>query len=178
MATSATGLAQLRELARIGSPGVIFLDSDLLGGLPLIEAVYPMAVISPVLVLAPLNAQADMARVLSDDRVDFVARVGDFVPLASALIVRRLKASQMTGTLGGMWKGPFSSGIAELFRHEINNPLTGILGNAELVLARKEHLSGVEIQRLQTVVDLAVRLRENIRRISNSWDVNCSPKAS
>lgn len=175
---AATGLAQLRELARIGSPGVIFLDSDLLGGLPLIEAVYPMAVISPVLVLAPLNAQADMARVLSDDRVDFVARVGDFVPLASALIVRRLKASQMTGTLGGMWKGPFSSGIAELFRHEINNPLTGILGNAELVLARKEHLSGVEIQRLQTVVDLAVRLRENIRRISNSWDVNCSPKAS
>jgi len=45
-------------------------------------------------------------------------------------------------------------------------------------LAHREHFSGVEIQRLQTVVDLAVRLRENIRRISNSWDANRSPKAS
>ncbi len=47
--------------------------------------------------------------------------------------------------------------MSEIFRHEINNPLTGILGNAELVLAHREHFSGIEVQRLQTVVDLAVR---------------------
>jgi nitrogen-specific signal transduction histidine kinase len=67
---------------------------------------------------------------------------------------------------------PLTSSIGELFRHEINNPLTGILGNAELVLAHCEHLSPQEVQRLQTVVDLAVRLRESIRRISNAWERN------
>jgi hypothetical protein len=30
----------------------------------------------------------------------------------------------------------------------------------------------VDTQRLQTVVDLAVRLRETIRRLSNAWE-NC-----
>ncbi len=31
-------------------------------------------------------------------------------------------------------------------------------------------LSAVDTQRLQTVVDLAVRLRETIRRLSNAWE--------
>jgi signal transduction histidine kinase len=56
--------------------------------------------------------------------------------------------------------------MSEVFRHEINNPLTGILGNAELVLAHRDHLIPIDVQRIQTVVDLAVRLRESIRKIS------------
>jgi nitrogen-specific signal transduction histidine kinase len=111
-------------------------------------------------------------------RVDFIARVGDFVPLASALIARRLKQPHMPhlDTCASAEERP--SGIGEIFRHEINNPLTGILGNAELVFAHREHFSSVEIQRLQTVVDLAVRLRENIRRISNNWEDDRPSKTS
>ena len=60
--------------------------------------------------------------------------------------------------------------FGEVLRHELNNPLTGILGNAELLLARRERFSALDTQRLQTVVDLAVRLRETIRRLTNSWD--------
>ena len=171
----ACGLAQLRELVKTCAPSVIFLDSDLLGGLPLLDAVRQLAAVAPVLVLASLNAQSDIAKLVADERVDFIARVGDFVPLASALIARRMKQPYMSGA-GASEQTP--SGIGDLFRHEINNPLTGILGNAELVLAHKEHFSGIEVQRLQTVVDLAVRLRENIRRISNIWDGNNAPKAS
>lgn len=170
-------LTQLRELLKTCTPGVIFVDSDLLGGVPLPDAVRRIVPAGPVLVLAPLNAQADLAKLVADEGVDFIARVGNFVPLACALITRRLKQAQRPALDPCRPAEQKSAGMGEIFRHEINNPLTGILGNAELVLAHREHFSGVEIQRLQTVVDLAVRLRENIRRISNSWDANRSSKA-
>jgi len=64
-----------------------------------------------------------------------------------------------------------SDEVAEIFRHDINNPLTGILGNAELVLSHGGKLAPADIQRLQTVVELAVRLRETIRRLSDGWGV-------
>lgn len=60
--------------------------------------------------------------------------------------------------------------VAEIFRHEINNPLTGILGNAELLPAHGARMPAVDRQRLQTVVELAVRLRETIRRLSDAWE--------
>ena len=65
--------------------------------------------------------------------------------------------------------------FGEILRHEVNNPLTGILGNAELLLAECKKKDGgrlpVEaIQRLQTIAALAVRLRETVRRLSNAWE--------
>src|SRR2546427_867969 len=62
--------------------------------------------------------------------------------------------------------------FGEILRHEVNNPLTGILGNAELLLAelrrRKDNsMPPTAQQRLQTIADLAVRLRETIRRLSD-----------
>jgi signal transduction histidine kinase len=51
--------------------------------------------------------------------------------------------------------------IAELVahvRHEINNPLTGVLGQAQLLL--REELSDKARKRVQTIEELAVRLRD------------------
>jgi signal transduction histidine kinase len=56
--------------------------------------------------------------------------------------------------LGAPWTG-FPAETAEIFRHEINNPLTGILGNVELVLSHRSRLPPPAVQRLQVVVDLA-----------------------
>jgi len=117
--------------------------------------------------LASLNSQTEVAQLVASGNVEFIARVGDFKPLACALIERRLKWARMSS--GEPWTRP-RSGMGEIFRHEINNPLTGILGNTELVLAHREHLSALEIQRLETVVSLAIRLRESIRRLSNAWE--------
>jgi nitrogen-specific signal transduction histidine kinase len=100
----------------------------------------------------------------------FRSRAGDFVPLAAAMIERRLRWAEIAESqLASPWKG-FPADLGSIFRHEINNPLTGILGNAELLLAHSEHLTAADTQRLQTVVDLAVRLRETIRRLSNAWE--------
>jgi signal transduction histidine kinase len=66
--------------------------------------------------------------------------------------------------------------FGEVLRHELNNPLTGILGNAELLLAEVRRsndgrLPPGGLQRLETIAALAVRLRETIRRLSQEWEV-------
>jgi nitrogen-specific signal transduction histidine kinase len=68
--------------------------------------------------------------------------------------------------------------VAEIFRHEINNPLTGIPGKAELVLAHENRMSVTDIQRLRTIVDLAVRLRETIRRLTHMLQTQPNPLKS
>jgi signal transduction histidine kinase len=66
--------------------------------------------------------------------------------------------------------------FGEVLRHELNNPLTGILGNAELLLAEIHRnddgrLPIGGLQRLETIAALAVRLRETIRRLSQEWEL-------
>ncbi|MGM9131403.1 histidine kinase dimerization/phospho-acceptor domain-containing protein, partial [Campylobacter jejuni] len=43
-------------------------------------------------------------------------------------------------------------------RHEINNPLTGVLGQAQLLL--REDLSERARKRAQTIEELAIRIRD------------------
>jgi signal transduction histidine kinase len=168
--TIASSLALLRELAASSAPAVIFLDSDLFGGKSLSGQIPQLAAIAPVLVLGSVNSQAEVARFVASGNVEFIGRVGDFVPLVAALIERGMRLAKPPESSPDANWPRVDADMGSVFRHEINNPLTGILGNAELVLARRENFSPVEIQRLQTVVDLAVRLRESIRRISNAWE--------
>jgi signal transduction histidine kinase len=55
-----------------------------------------------------------------------------------------------------------------MLRHEVNNPLTGILGNAELLLARRDQLPAYAVARLRTIADLAIRIREAVRIFSDA----------
>lgn len=102
--------------------------------------------------------------------MEFVARHGEFIPLAACLVERSLRWAQRSASSGGSPWAEMPDDVAEIFRHEINNPLTGILGNAELLLSHGLRLPPADTQRLQTVVDLAVRLRETIRRLSDAGD--------
>jgi signal transduction histidine kinase len=56
--------------------------------------------------------------------------------------------------------------IAELVarvRHEINNPLTGVLGQAQLLL--REELSVKARKRVQTIEDLSIRMRDIVAQL-------------
>ena len=56
--------------------------------------------------------------------------------------------------------------VAELIarvRHEINNPLTGVLGQAQLLL--REELNEKARKRVQTIEELAVRLRDIVAQL-------------
>ena len=73
-----------------------------------------------------------------------------------------------------------SEDFGEVLRHELNNPLTGILGNAELLLAEIHRKNDGKIpqggeQRLETIASLAVWLRETVRRLSQEWEARQHP---
>jgi signal transduction histidine kinase len=168
--TVVSHLSQLRERLRESAPRAILLDEAILQGAPLIELLRQLTETAPVILLGAFEHRADISRLVAEGDLEFVARTGDFVPLAASLIERRLRwAERSESALGPPWAGLPADG-AEILRHEINNPLTGILGNAELVLAHRDRLPAADTQRLQTVVDLAVRLRETTRRLSNAWE--------
>jgi signal transduction histidine kinase len=166
----ASNLEQLQaKLARV-SPQVILLDESAVGDTYLEEAARQFTVAAPVIVVASPERQKRMAHLVALGEVEFVAREGDFVQLAAGLIERRLRwAEDAESSLRPPWS-VLPEDFAEILRHEINNPLTGILGNAELVLAQRDKLSAPMIQRLETVVELAVRLREVIRRLTQTCE--------
>lgn len=167
---AALSLEHFRQMVAQVSIAAVLLDCDFIGDTPLENFLRHVVISAPVILLAPPERQTEVARLVAAGNVEFVARTGNFVPLAAALVERRLRwATASSSEFSPPWAG-FHDDIAAVFRHEINNPLTGILGNAELLLAHKDRLSAIETQRLQTVVDLAVRLRETIRRISNAWE--------
>ena len=66
--------------------------------------------------------------------------------------------------------------VAELItrvRHEINNPLTGVLGQAQLLL--REELSERARKRAETIEELAMRLRDIVAQLR---EVQLPPKKS
>jgi len=176
--TVTSNFLELRQQSALCKPAAILVEYQLLEHVPLVASIYELAAIAPVIVVGPLEWQTEIATLVASGNVDFVARFGDFVPLAASLIGRWISKPPLHEDFGGSFHLESSGNIGEIFRHEINNPLTGILGNAELLLAHRDRLPTGDTQRLQTVVDLAVRLRETIRRLSNSCEARShSPKS-
>jgi signal transduction histidine kinase len=166
----ASSLEHFRGLVGRIAIEVVLLDCDFIGGASLKDFLRYVAVSAPVILLAPPDLQAEVAGLVAAGDVEFVACVGNFYPLAAGLMERRLRWAAASRSIFSPPWAELDEDIATMFRHEINNPLTGILGNAELLLTHKDRLSPIDTQRLQTVVDLAVRLREATRRISNSLE--------
>ncbi|MDQ3803740.1 MAG: hypothetical protein M3416_07940 [Acidobacteriota bacterium] len=53
--------------------------------------------------------------------------------------------------------------LAARVRHEINNPLTGLIGQAQLLL--REELSASARRRVQTIEQLATRIRDTVAEL-------------
>jgi signal transduction histidine kinase len=173
---AAATIPKIHEALRRSTPSVVLLDDRMLGSAPLEDTLLRFTEFAPVaLVAAPQKCEEVSKWVVRGD-VEFIARIGDFVPLAVAILQRRMRwAKQADSMVGVPWK-EFPADFAVILRHEINNPLTGILGNAELLLAHYgDTLPLAALQRVETVVDLAVRLREATRRLSNALETNRQP---
>lgn len=160
------GLGELESRAARDLPSVIVLSENiLLGGTPLAEAVHRLTAFAPVVVIASSERQSELVGLVVSGEVDFVTFSAESASVAAAFVHRRLQWPQgYSREFRSAWSADVPSDFAEILRHEINNPLTGILGNAELLLSQwRDKLPPLSVQRLQTVVDLAVRLRERVR---------------
>jgi signal transduction histidine kinase len=160
-------------------PEVIFLDESAIepsrDGGSLESAVASLIETAPVVVAAAPEKEGHLGFLIGSGAVDFVARTSNFLPIAARLLDRRARLAQRMGGLTLVPNDELPGDFGEILRHEVNNPLTGILGNTELLLARRDGLPPGAVERLQTIAELAVRLRETVRRLSNAWDEHHEP---
>jgi signal transduction histidine kinase len=171
-------LAVSPEIARAmfpaHSPTVIFLHESAVQPEPadenLASAVALLTEWAPVVVAAAPEKQSQLAFLITSGAVDFVSRTDQFVPIVAGLLERRVRLAERAEGLIHFPGEELEGDFGEILRHEVNNPLTGILGNAELLLARRDRMPPTAIVRLQTIAELAVRLRDTVRRLSNAWE--------
>lgn len=160
-------LSRLRETVHRTKPRTILLDDRIVDAHLLADSVAEFSTKIATILVAPYERQSEVARLIANGQVEFVPRSGEWAQLAASLIERRFRWAQ---ACQGPTDAMNARNIGEVFRHEINNPLTGILGNAELILAHSDRLPAIDTKRIRTVVELAVRLRETVRRVSSACE--------
>src|SRR5712692_6465207 len=90
---------------------------------------------APAVVIGTAERRVELSALIDAGVADYVARDGGCLPAALGLIRSRLRQAQSVAESA---RDPFEEveeDFGEVLRHELNNPLTGILGNAELLLA-------------------------------------------
>ena len=187
----ADGIASARQIMGEEVPAVILAEERVLveDGEPwrarrqVIEsALSLLAGSAPVVWIGAAEAGAQMTRAVRSGMVDFVPRSAMCLPAAVSMVERRLRASVKAAPPDAACGKAIllrelrldDLNFGEVLRHELNNPLTGILGNAELLLLEarrgKLDLPPQTLQRLQTITELAVRMRETVRHLSDRWE--------
>ena len=182
---------EARDFAAVVPPDIIVLEetgllrpgSDIPTGAQALEVAARLAALAPLVVVATAERQSQIGGLLATGAADFVARAGEFLPVACSLVERRLRllteqesaVAQASQRSAHRTSPEVEEDFGEVLRHELNNPLTGILGNAELLLAEvrrrnDRRLPQDAVRRLETITDLAVRLRETVRRLSQAWE--------
>lgn len=121
----------------------------------------------PVVALVSPGGEEQAAALLTQGVADCVVKVGNYHLLLAAALRRVVESLPLARSPAQAPPGtPLDfEEIGMILRHEINNPLTGILGNAELVLAAGPTLSPEVRRRVETIVELAVRLRNLVRNL-------------
>ena len=185
-------VAAARGIVMDAAPAVILLEDgaatlepeDNAGrGTGLESAVAALAAYAPVVVIGGATHDAELTALVAAGVADFVPRTGGGLTEALGLVEQRLRQAQQAadGALdGNPVEEPAAEAFGEVLRHELNNPLTGILGNAELLLAEVRRKNDGQLpnggqQRLETIAALAVRLRETVRRLSQDWEARHHP---
>jgi len=188
----ADGIASARRILGEQAPAVILAEERALaevdgtwrGRRNAIEfALSLLAGSAPVVWIGAAEEGPRTTLAVRSGAVDFVPRSAMCLPAAITMVERRLRGPVKFPPGNGARGASVSLGelrldgrdFAEVLRHELNNPLTGILGNAELLLLEvrrgKLDLPPQTLKRLEIITELAVRMRETVRQLSDRWEV-------
>jgi signal transduction histidine kinase len=186
--TTVSTLEAARRIMEDAAPTVILLEEravvpeseNRLGDVPRLSSVVSaLAVHAPVVVIGAADHQRELATLVAAGAADFVAHGARCLPRALERVERRLQHARHVASkakeFAAVAEAANGDAFGEILRHELNNPLTGILGNAELLLAEMQRKNDGQLpqrgqQRLETIAALAVRLRETVRRLSEHWE--------
>lgn len=193
---SVSNVEAARRIVDDCSPAVIILEQAVVRDaaasarvrVPRLDTVVSsLAAYAPVVVLGSEGNATELTALVAAGAADYVGASQESLRMAADFVKRRLEQARHVadGTpavepfWGGRDAGQRPEDFGEILRHELNNPLTGILGNAELLLVelrRKNdgYLPQGGLQRLETIAALAVRMRETIRRLSQEWEARNS----
>lgn len=142
-----------------------------------------------MVVIGSADRQAELTALLASGAADYVTHSDYALGAAIGLVERRWRHRLLYPSHTGNAAKTAKYGeppqpldpvdprdFGEVLHHELNNPLTGILGNAELLLVEL-HCRNIELPptlevRLETIATLAVRMRETVRRLSEEWEAS------
>jgi len=186
---SVTSIAAARRILEEDVPAVILLEEAAItpeadgprGIVPRLDAVVTsLAVYAPVVVMGVAERREELSTLIDAGVADYLMRGAGFLPLALGLIQNHLRRAQRVTVSACVPTEEAPEDFGEVLRHELNNPLTGILGNAELLLAEVHRNKDGKLphggeQRLETIAALAVRLRETVSRLSQEWEARQHP---
>jgi signal transduction histidine kinase len=151
-------------------------DGELRGHMPALgAAVIALAEYAPIVLMGHASWEPGLQDLIAAGEADYVPRSEGCIAIAAGLLERRLAQAKPPRGRDSNLTEDWEKDFAEVLRHELNNPLTGILGNAELLLAEISRrndgqLPSGGLQRVETIAALAMRMRETVRQLSQEWE--------
>ena len=186
---SVASFVEARDIVADLSPDLIVLQESAIRAapgtlpgaqpLPLADIVTALAGFAPVIIFGKDGPPAGLAALIAAGAADFISADELHFSDMAACVEKHLRSARRPAH---QFNAPrvlhhafTEDNFGEILRHELNNPLTGILGNAELLLAemRRQNIAPLSepgVKRLETIAALAVRMRETVRRLSQACE--------
>lgn len=123
----------------------------------------------PVIMLTARNTTEDMVRGLNCGASDYITKPVNFEEL-TARIRTHLRIKQLERELVKREKLESILQMSVSIRHELNNPLTGILGMAELMALNEEMPKSKRIEMAAIIRDQSIRIRDIVQKMSRITD--------
>ncbi len=119
----------------------------------------------PVIMLTARHATKDIVKGLNIGASDYITKPVNFQELI-ARIDTHIRLKNLEKDLIRKKKLESVLHMSVSMRHEINNPLTGILGIAELLVLDEEIPKSKRIKMATIIVDQSLRIRDIVKKIS------------
>lgn len=170
---AASGLKALKLINEGPHPDLIILDIMMpeMDGYEVCQALKAKDATShiPVIMLTARNTTEDMVKGLNCGASDYITKPVNFEEL-TARIRTHLRIKQLERELIKKEKLESILQMSVSIRHELNNPLTGVLGMSELLALDEDMPKAKRIEMATVIRDQSIRIRDIVQKMSKLTD--------